>query len=62
MLTHCVMRGKSATGAECYCGNKFNVPQPAKSNGCNMACSGKTDETCGGNYAINVYEFTCSGI
>ncbi|KAL0943413.1 uncharacterized protein CTRU02_201299 [Colletotrichum truncatum] len=42
--------------SECYCGNTLpTVSAPASE--CNMACSGKGDEVCGGNLRLNVYKF-----
>ncbi|KAL0934763.1 uncharacterized protein CTRU02_209354 [Colletotrichum truncatum] len=41
--------------SECYCGNTVpSVSAPASE--CNMLCSGKGDEVCGGSLRLNVYK------
>ncbi|KAF2691893.1 copper radical oxidase [Lentithecium fluviatile CBS 122367] len=47
-------------GGECYCGNSFlngGGPAPDGSAGCNMACNGDPQETCGGPNRMNMYQF-----
>ncbi|KAF7361180.1 Copper radical oxidase [Mycena sanguinolenta] len=46
--------------SECWCGNT-RPSTPADNTSCNMACSGNKTETCGGNYALNVFQ-TQSGV
>jgi len=47
-------------GQQCFCGQKLNYP-PTPSDGCHMSCSASSTETCGGNDAIEVYTYNCSG-
>jgi WSC domain len=47
-------------GGECYCGNSFSNgggPAPDGSAGCNMACAGNAQETCGGSNRLNVFQY-----
>lgn len=47
-------------GGECYCGNSFSNgggPAPDGSAGCNMACAGNAQETCGGANRLNVFQY-----
>lgn len=51
--------------AECYCGNTLNAPNfitnttsVPKSSICNMRCSGRGDQLCGGPNAISLYKNT----
>jgi hypothetical protein len=47
-------------GKQCYCGDKPNYT-PVASTACKMACEGNSTEKCGGDSAISVYSFDCSG-
>jgi pre-mRNA-splicing factor SYF2/beta-D-xylosidase 4 len=47
-------------GEECYCGDKFNM-KPTSSTGCTVACNGRQNETCGGYWALEVFDVKCSG-
>ena len=42
------------------CDNKIENgggPAPDGNQGCNMACSGNSAETCGGNLRLNLYQY-----
>jgi hypothetical protein len=41
---------------KCYCGNLLS--SSAKGATCNMPCSGDSSSTCGGSYALNVYQIS----
>ena len=53
--------GGVENGNECYCGNNFNIDSPSKSSDCNVACSGQENQTCGGYWALEVFDVRCSG-
>ena len=59
----CADAGKHFAGTEfstqCFCSDK--LPAAKKGGRCTMPCSGNAQETCGGNYAIQVYAVHCSG-
>jgi hypothetical protein len=40
-------------GSQCFCGNAYGKYGTATD--CNMACNGKSSETCGGTWANNIY-------
>lgn len=42
-------------GGECYCGNELTAGSVPVSSGCNMACSGDSTQTCGGNNRLNLF-------
>lgn len=43
-------------GGQCFLGNAVDgLPQIGQSPNCNMTCSAKTSEFCGGNWALSVY-------
>ena len=46
-------------GNQCFCGHKLAQNVPATN--CNMACPGDSTQMCGGNWAINVFDYTCTG-
>ena len=50
-------------GNECYCGDKLNGASPTTSTRCTTACAGGTHrgETCGGYWALEVFDVNCSG-
>ena len=56
------LTGNAAAGGYCYCGQ---VPDPAAvpapTSSCNLPCPGATNETCGGNYRMSLYNTTCFG-
>ena len=39
---------------ECFCGDSYDKYGPA--DNCDMACSGDASQTCGGTWALQVYE------
>lgn len=41
---------------ECYCGSSSKVKLPAKTTGCNQACSGDSNQICGGNYRLTIFK------
>ena len=45
-------------GNQCMCGDSVKASPP--STGCTMNCGGNRSETCGGNDAIDIFEFTCT--
>jgi glucan endo-1,3-alpha-glucosidase len=45
-------------GQECYCSSVLAYTPTYNAAGCNMACKGNASETCGGGYAIDLYELT----
>jgi hypothetical protein len=57
----CSGLGFKYSGAEyanqCFCGNTL-PPELVRSEGCQYACPGNPTESCGGDYAIQVYELT----
>ncbi|KAH8821809.1 beta 1,3 exoglucanase [Xylogone sp. PMI_703] len=60
--TACLAAGFSLAGTEyadeCYCGNALQNgggPAPDGNTGCNMACAGKSSETCGGSNRLTLY-------
>ncbi|KAI0338032.1 WSC-domain-containing protein [Trametopsis cervina] len=61
----CASKGFSMAGVEfgteCYCGNSLANGHNATSDQCNMACGGSNSQTCGGNWAINVFKVASSG-
>ncbi|KAF8307707.1 hypothetical protein DL93DRAFT_1994463 [Clavulina sp. PMI_390] len=61
--SYCKGQGYSYAGTEysvqCFCANSLASGASTSSN-CNMACGGNSAETCGGNYAINIYQLTAS--
>lgn len=48
-------------GSECYCGNKLNIDKPEVSTHCESQCNGNTFQSCGGDWAISIFEVKCSG-
>ena len=48
-------------GGECYCGDKLNVDKPKVSTHCESKCNANTSQSCGGNWAISIFEVKCSG-
>ena len=48
-------------GGECYCGDKLNVDKPKVSTHCDSKCNANTSQSCGGNWAISIFEVKCSG-
>ncbi|KAF2467278.1 putative glyoxal oxidase precursor [Lindgomyces ingoldianus] len=63
-LAACKTAGFAYAGTEyageCYCGNSFangGGPAPDGNAGCNMACNGNAQETCGGPNRLNVYQY-----
>lgn len=47
-------------GAECYCGNSVPTTITYSDTACNMPCSGDATETCGGGWALDLYELISS--
>ncbi|CAM9489433.1 unnamed protein product [Ectocarpus fasciculatus] len=46
-------------GYECWCSSSGDSPDAqGESSGCNISCSGDSSETCGGSYAMSVYEYS----
>eukprot|EP00058_Branchiostoma_floridae_P015737 XP_002601225.1 hypothetical protein BRAFLDRAFT_95004 [Branchiostoma floridae] len=46
-------------GEECYCGTSthfVDLNSETPSGGCTMPCSGNSEETCGGGWAIDIYQ------
>ena len=41
---------------QCFCGNALVGSQPSSESGCNMACTGKAGEICGGGGRLSVYK------
>ena len=48
-------------GSECYCGDKLNIDKPKVSTHCESKCNGNTSQSCGGDWAISIFEVKCSG-
>jgi len=44
--------------SQCFCGNSYG--KSGKANNCNMNCSGKQSEKCGGSWANSVYKVNAS--
>ena len=62
----CTSKGYSFAGTEygqeCYCGSTLsNGAASIASNNCNSPCAGNSGLTCGGSWAINIYQFTSGG-
>jgi hypothetical protein len=52
------------SGKECYCGTKLNTASPIPSKNCVTRCNGEmkdSNDTCGGNWAIETFPVNCSG-
>jgi hypothetical protein len=45
------MQGSS----ECHCGNNYDYDKHGESEGCTKECNGETNQTCGGDWAIQIY-------
>ena len=46
-------------GDECYCGTEFReTPQALDQSQCNLPCQGAIGIPCGGNFAIQLYQFS----
>ena len=64
-LTMCETKGFKYAGLEygeeCYCGNSLANSVTYSKSSCGMACKGDSTETCGGDWAIELYELfsTC---
>ena len=43
-------------GGECYCGNKFEQGGGTCTSGCSLPCIGDQNQTCGGDWVMNVYQ------
>ncbi|CAN0432934.1 unnamed protein product [Ascophyllum nodosum] len=43
---------------ECYCGEATDDPTSLGSATCSMSCTGDSTQTCGGTFAVSLYEFT----
>lgn len=56
----CFSRGLPYAGVEvrneCFCGNSFAYTPIPVPGACNKACIGNPNETCGGDYALYIYE------
>ncbi|KAK4683990.1 glucan endo-1,3-alpha-glucosidase, partial [Tremellales sp. Uapishka_1] len=64
--TYCEKGGFAYAGMEdgkqCWCGMTAPpAPRAAAASNCNIACTGNSNEKCGGNWYINVYQLPCSG-
>lgn len=61
-LEFCYSKGYKYAGTEwskeCYCDNDFRNGGIPEETGCDMPCSGASDETCGGGNRLSVYENT----
>ena len=47
-------------GDECYCGNSIPGNVTYSDDACNVVCSGDSSETCGGSWALDLYELVSS--
>lgn len=47
-------------GEECYCGNSIPATIAYSASSCSMACKGDSTETCGGDWALDLYELASS--
>ena len=48
---------------ECWCDNNYgSLGQDVDETGCNMPCSGNSDQTCGGSWRNSVYEARGRGL
>lgn len=60
-LDFCYSKGYKYAGTEwskeCYCDSDFRNGGSPVDDGCDMACSGAADETCGGGNRLSVYEY-----
>lgn len=56
----CASEGYRFSGTQyhdqCFCGNNDPTPDFVEASNCDTACSGKSSETCGGSWALTVYE------
>jgi len=66
-IKHCDGKGFAYAGPsyakECWCGNSVaddRMPKKGLWGGCNMPCSGSSNETCGGWAALSLYQ-KCNG-
>jgi glucan endo-1,3-alpha-glucosidase len=61
----CSSKGYSFAGTEysqeCYCGSALNGATSIASSNCNDPCAGNSALTCGGSWAINIYQLTSGG-
>ncbi|GJE88413.1 WSC-domain-containing protein [Phanerochaete sordida] len=60
-IAHCQALGYVYAGVEygnqCRCGTGFSAaPSPIDPSNCHKACSGDAQQTCGGSYAIQLYQ------
>ncbi|OWZ54809.1 glucan endo-1,3-alpha-glucosidase agn1 [Cryptococcus neoformans c45] len=63
-LTICENRGYVFAGLqfsdECYCGNSLLQSTSYDSTRCDMSCAGDSEDTCGGTWAIELFELISS--
>ena len=63
---YCVGKGFRYAGTQfsyqCFCGNSFGKYGPLPESRCDMGCSGKPGEKCGGFWANSVYSLTVQAL
>jgi hypothetical protein len=63
-MSYCFGVGQPLAGVEgqygnqCRCGKTIAFPQKA-ATGCDVPCAANKNETCGGNWVVKIFNFTC---
>ena len=60
---NCLAGVEGKEGNQCYCGHHIGQPgtrlEPASSH-CDVPCSGDQNVTCGGDWAVDIFNITCA--
>lgn len=49
-------------GEQCFCGSKLPATVQYAEDNCDMPCTGNSSETCGGHYALDLYELIAGNV
>jgi hypothetical protein len=47
-------------GNQCYCGEIIEYPEEKATGSCNIPCAANKKETCGGDWAVTIFNYTCA--